>query len=237
MTSATLFASKHVVVTGGTGALGTAVVTELLDLGASVHIPAFSEAEVQRFALADNPNVHLTSDVDLTDEAAVTAFYAQLPSLYASIHIAGGFDMSALAETGSDAFMKQMTMNALTCFLCCREATRAIRTSEKTGRLVNVAARPGVEPRQGAGMAAYAASKAAVAALTESLGEELAPEGIWVNAVAPSILDTAANRDAMPDADHASWPTTQAVAATLVHLASPANAVARGAVVPVYGKV
>jgi NAD(P)-dependent dehydrogenase (short-subunit alcohol dehydrogenase family) len=88
------------------------------------------------------------------------------------------------------------------------------------GRIVNVAARPALEPRAGAGMLAYTASKAAVAALTQALAEELASEGIWVNAVAPSILDTTENRAAMPGADHASWPAVEEVAATIVHLAS-----------------
>jgi NAD(P)-dependent dehydrogenase (short-subunit alcohol dehydrogenase family) len=85
-------------------------------------------------------------------------------------------------------------------------------------------------------MAAYTASKAAVAALTVALAEEVAKSGILVNAVAPSILDTAANRQAMPKVDHALWPKVEEVAATILFLASPDNKVTRGAVVPVYGK-
>jgi len=85
-------------------------------------------------------------------------------------------------------------------------------------------------------MAAYAASKAAVSALTLSLAEEVASEGIWVNAVVPSIMDTEANRKAMPKADHAKWPKPEEVAATIAFLASPQNAVTRAALVPVYGR-
>jgi NAD(P)-dependent dehydrogenase (short-subunit alcohol dehydrogenase family) len=85
-------------------------------------------------------------------------------------------------------------------------------------------------------MTAYAASKAGVAALTEALAQEVAPDGILVNAVAPSIMDTPANRAAMPKADHAAWPKVEEVAATIVFLASPENRVTRGAIVPVYGK-
>lgn len=231
------FDGKHVVITGGAGALGTGVVTGLLAQGATCHIPAFNDAEADRFSLKDHDRVHINAGIDLGDEAQVAAYYGDLPGLWASIHIAGGFDMSPLAETTKAAFETQMTMNALTCFLSTREAVKAIRADGGTGRIVNVAARPGVEPRSGAGMAAYTASKAAVAALTEALAEELAGEGIWVNAVAPSILDTAANRAAMPDADHASWPSVDAVAATIIHLASPENGAARGGIVPVYGKV
>jgi NAD(P)-dependent dehydrogenase (short-subunit alcohol dehydrogenase family) len=85
-------------------------------------------------------------------------------------------------------------------------------------------------------MAAYAASKAAVAALTVALAEEVVKDNILVNAVAPSILDTAANRAAMPKANYASWPKVDEVAQTILFLASPANQATRGAVVPVYGK-
>ena len=85
-------------------------------------------------------------------------------------------------------------------------------------------------------MTAYAAAKAGVAALTVALGEEVAKDGILVNAVAPSTMDTAANRKAMPKADFSLWPKVEEVAATILFLASPQNAVTRGAIVPVYGK-
>ncbi|MFC1673908.1 SDR family NAD(P)-dependent oxidoreductase, partial [Pseudomonadota bacterium] len=230
-----VFADKNVVVTGGTGALGTAVVGRLLVMGARVHIPAFSAEEVERFAHKDHDNVFLATGMDLTDEAMVERFYQGVGEVWASIQIAGGFDMAPVLDTTAAAFDQQMNMNAKTCFLCGREAARHM--SDQGGRIVNTAARPGVEPREGAGMVAYAASKAAVAALTQAMGEELAPKGIWVNAVAPSILDTPANRAAMPDADHDAWPAVDEVAATIVHLASPENGAARGAVVPVYGRV
>ena len=112
----------------------------------------------------------------------------------------------------------------------------AIARNGEGGRIVNTAARPALEWRTGAGMTAYTASKAAVAALTAALAEEVAKAGILVNAVAPSIMDTPANRNGMPKADHALWPKVEEVAATIVFLASPENRVTRGAIVPVYGK-
>ena len=96
--------------------------------------------------------------------------------------------------------------------------------------------RPALEWRVGAGMVAYTASKAAVAAMTVALAEEVVKEGILVNAIAPSTLDTPVNRQAMPKADHAAWAKVEEVAATIMFLASPDNRVTRGAVVPVYGK-
>jgi NAD(P)-dependent dehydrogenase (short-subunit alcohol dehydrogenase family) len=230
------FSGDHVVVTGGTGALGTAVVAALRQAGAICHVTNLAAAELDHFAAKSDPNVHVTSGIDLADEAAVTRFYASLPPLWASIHIAGGFAMAPIAETNAADFEAQFRMNTLSVFLCSRAAVAAMRArgDGKGGRIVNVAARPGIEPRLGAGMVAYAASKGAVAVLTQAMAEELAGEEIWVNAVAPSILDTATNRAAMPDAPHQRWVAPAALAELIAFLASPDNRVTRGAVVPVY---
>jgi NAD(P)-dependent dehydrogenase (short-subunit alcohol dehydrogenase family) len=231
------FSGAHVVVTGGTGALGSAVVGRLRAAGAVCHVTNFAPAELDHFPHKSDGSVHVSTGIDLADEAAVTRFYASLPPLWASIHIAGGFAMAPVAETSGADFEAQFRMNTLSCFLCSRAAVGAIRAAGKGGRIVNVAARPGIEPRLGAGMVAYAASKGAVATLTQALGEELAGEQIWVNAVAPSILDTAANRAAMPDAAHDRWVAPDAIAELIVFLASPDNRVTRSAVVPVYAGV
>jgi NAD(P)-dependent dehydrogenase (short-subunit alcohol dehydrogenase family) len=231
------FLGAHVVVTGGTGALGSAVVGRLRQAGAVCHVTNFVAAELDHFPHKGDSGVHVYPGLDLADEAAATRFYAGLPSLWASIHIAGGFAMAPIAETSGADFAAQFRMNTLSCFLCSRAAVGAIRAGGKGGRIVNVAARPGIEPRLGAGMVAYAASKGGVATLTQALGEELAGEGIWVNAVAPSILDTPANRAAMPDAPHDRWVTPEAIAELIVFLASPDNRVTRGAVIPVYAGV
>lgn len=238
------FHGAHVVVTGGTGALGTAVVGALLAAGAVCHVTNLVPAELDRFAHRGDSGVHVTSGVDLADEAAVQRFYESLPPLWASIHLAGGFAMASVAETGAAHFEAQLKMNAVSCFLCSRAAIGAIRARTepgpggvKGGRIVNVAARPGIEPRLGAGMVAYAASKAAVATLTQALAEEVAGEQIWINAVAPSVLDTPANRNAMPDAPHERWVALPAIAAQIAFLASPDNGATRGAVIPVYSGV
>ena len=227
-----IFQGKHVVVTGGTGALGSAVVRQLVDAGASVHVPVFNARELERFSMCDE--VELMEGVDLTEESSAARFYSSVPRLWASVHLAGGFAMAPLAETSAGEFVRMMRLNALSCFLSCQAAYRRIRETEEGGRIVNIAARPAIVPTPG--MAAYAASKAAVLALTMSLSEELAQDRIWVNAVVPSIMDTAANRREMPDADTSAWPTTPEVARTICFLASPDNQVSRGAVVPVYGR-
>lgn len=230
------FSGKNVVVTGGTGALGRAVVERLLAAGALCHVPCFNAAELEGCSFRDSPQVRIVPEVDLREEASAEAFYSGLPSLWASIHCAGGFAMEAFTATRLRDFEALHSLNTGSCFLCCREAVKKIRAGGEGGRIVNVAARPALEPRSGAGMVAYTCSKAAVAALTESLGEELAGEEIWVNAVAPSILDTPANRKAMPQADPSRWVSPEAVAEAIVFLASPQNRCVRSAVVEVYGQ-
>lgn len=230
--------NKHIVVTGGAGALGRAVVGRLLTDGAICHTPGFFEGELADFPFRDHDRVVVAEGLDLRDAAAVDAYYADIPSLWASVNLAGGYLYASLADTDAEAFEDQWRMNVQTCFHACRSAVRAMRGgSLGEGRIVNVAARAALEPRQGANMVAYTAAKAAVAAMTVALAEELAGERIWVNAVAPSILDTPGNRAAMPDADHAKWPKLEDVAETVWFLASAANRTTRGGVVPVYGHI
>ena len=226
------FSGKQVVVTGGTGALGSAVVAGLLAAGATCIVPYRHEAEAQRFSHRDNAKVKLIAASDLSDETAVAKVYAGL-DLWASIHIAGGFAPGQVADTDKAALMAQIDGNLVSCFLCCRAALGAMKGG---GRIVNVASRQALEPRSGAGTTAYTIAKSGVATLTIALAEEIAKDGILVNAVAPSIMDTAANRKAMPKANFDAWPKVEDVAATILFLASPDNRVTRGAVVPVYGK-
>jgi NAD(P)-dependent dehydrogenase (short-subunit alcohol dehydrogenase family) len=206
---------RHVVVTGGKGALGGAVVALLEARGAVVHVPDIAT-------------------VDLSNEAAATAYYAGLPPLWASIQLAGGFAMASITGTSLGDFEHQWRMNTVTCFLACREAVRSIRRAGGGGRIVNVATRAVLVPAPS--MTAYAAAKAGVAAITQALAAELVADGILVNAVLPSIMDTPANRAAMPAADPAAWPKPAEVAEAIGFLASPQNALTSGALVPVYGR-
>jgi NAD(P)-dependent dehydrogenase (short-subunit alcohol dehydrogenase family) len=203
---------KQVVVTGGKGALGSAVVELLRARRATVH-------------LLDVPQV------DATDEKQVADFYAGVPGLWATVNLIGGFAMAPVTATSLADFEKQWRLNTVTCFLACREAARHMKGG---GRIVNVAARPVLQPA--GGMIAYVAAKAGVAAITQSLGAELVGDGILVNAVVPSIIDSASNRAAMPKADHASWPKPAQIAETIAFLASPENTLTTGTLVPVYGR-
>lgn len=226
------FANQTVIVTGGTGALGRAVVGTLLASGARCRVPFVVEAEATTFPHKDG--VTLVPRCELTNEDDVARLYDGVTYLWASIHIAGGFAMGGVADTDKAGMFHMMNMNFVSCYLCCRAAVQNFGAAG--GRIVNIAARPGIEPRLGAGMVPYAASKAAVAAFTQALAAEVAGRGILVNAIAPSIIDTPANRAAMPKADHAAWPKPDEIAATIAFLASADNRVTTGAVVPVPGR-
>lgn len=229
------FSGKHMVVTGGTGALGGAVTGLLLAAGAACTVPFVHDGEMERFAFRGHGRITLVKVSDLADEADVGKVFAG-PPIWASIHIAGGFASGNVADTSKAGLMAQLDSNLVSCFLCCGAAVKAMQAAGGGGRIVNVAARPALEPRSGAGMTAYTIAKSGVAALTVALAEEVAKDGILVNAVAPSTMDTPANRAAMPKANFAAWPKVDEVAATILFLASADNRVTRGAIVPVYGK-
>jgi NAD(P)-dependent dehydrogenase (short-subunit alcohol dehydrogenase family) len=216
---------RHVVITGARGGLGPAVVEAFAAAGAICHLP---ERSAGGGAVA---NAHVIPGIDLTSEEAVRSLYEALPGLWASIHIAGGYAGKPLTETSLADLRQQLDINFTTAFLCCREAVRKMGNSG--GRIVNVASRAALVPAGGA--IAYATSKAAVVSLTQCLAEEARPRGILVNAVAPSTMDTPANRGAMPKADQSRWTKTAEVARAILWLASSENTATSGAVVPVYG--
>ena len=222
------FEGRTVAVPGGAGALGDAVAGGLRDAGAAVVVPCAPGRPPERPVAG----VRYVPDVDLTDEAAAVAFYGALDRLFATVNLAGGFAMGPFTGLSLADLRAQLDINLVTTFLAAREAAR--RFGDEGGRIVTVIARPALVPT--GGMVAYSVAKGAVAALTQSVSEELRGSGILINAVAPSVIDTPANRAAMPGADSSAWPTPVEIAATVVFLASPQNRVTSGGLVPVYGR-
>lgn len=211
---------KHVVITGGRGGLGGAVVEAFRAAGAVCHLPERGPAS--------GPDG--IANIDLTNEDSVRALYAGLPPLWASVHLAGGYAGAPFVQTALADLRAQLEINLHTAFLCCREAVRQMTGG---GRIVNVASRAALIPAGGS--IAYAASKAALVSLTQCLAEEVKGQGILVNAVAPSTIDTPANRKAMPKADPSRWTKPAELARLILWLASPENTATTGAVVPAYG--
>lgn len=230
----------NVVITGGAGALGSSVVSRFLDEGAVCHIPVYESKASVDLPYEDEADVHISYGVDLAEEEQAGAFFDSVKEqggrLWASVHIAGGFGMGNIVDTPLSDFMKQLKMNAVTCYNSCRAAARIMKAQGQGGRIVNIASRPALDPWQGGGMSTYTAAKSAVAALTQSLAAELREEDIWVNAVAPSVIDTPANRKAMASSDFDKWVKPEALAREILWLAAPENSATTGALLPVYGK-
>jgi NAD(P)-dependent dehydrogenase (short-subunit alcohol dehydrogenase family) len=203
--------NRHIVVTGAGGGLGPAVAEALRAAGAICHTPSRKE-------------------LDLADEASVVRYYAALPPLWASVHVAGGFDMAPVTETTLEAFSAQWRINTVTAFLACREAIRKMRMSGG-GRIVNVGSRAALE--HPAGKIAYVTAKSALAAMTQAMAAETRADGIFINAVLPETIDTPANRAAMPQADFSRWTPPVSIAAAIAWLASPENRTVTGALIPV----
>jgi NAD(P)-dependent dehydrogenase (short-subunit alcohol dehydrogenase family) len=224
---------RNVVVSGATGALGVVVVKALVEAGAHCYVPAIEkDVPADRFPTS---RVSVTTNVDLSDEASASSFYAKLPALHAAINIAGGFAWAPIADSSTLVLQQQLSMNLLSCAISCREAVANFRKGNRGGRIINFSARPALNPRQGANMTAYTASKAAVAAFTVALAEELKRENISVIALCPSTIDTPANRADMPKADHASWVKPASIAELIVAQLGLTDPVNSGALIPVYG--
>ncbi len=230
------FTAKNIVITGSTGGLGREVVAAFLQQGAICHLPVYEPTIPSDIPWANHQRAQATTNIDLTNEQAVSKYFAGLPPLWASIHLAGGFAMQPIHETTVENLNYMWKLNTVTCFLCCREASKkmATKTTTSGGRIVNVAARPVLQAT--GGMIAYTSSKAAVANITQSLATELLEANIWVNAVVPSIIDTPVNRDAMPKANFDTWPKPHQIAHTIAFLASESNHYTTGSLVPVYGR-
>lgn len=221
---------RHIVVTGAAGALGRAVVQHFLDQGARVALLDHRmEHLTDAFPGLDNSQ-HLLLQADVTSASAMaeaaTQILAAFKQVDALVHIAGGFEMGESVHALSRAaWDRMMNLNAWS-FVAVSQALVPSMIERKAGSVIAVSAKTAA--RGAAGMAAYIASKSALQRLVEAAAAELAPHGIQVNSIAPSVLDTPANRQAMPDANPAEWVSTAVAAQTIGFLASPAAAALHG---------
>jgi len=208
---------KVAVITGALGALGKVVAEEALSRGARV--AGIDHAASQLAATAERIEL---GRIDLTDAAqakkAIDAAAAHFGAIDALINIAGGFTFETIADGDSKAWQRMYALNVETALNASRAAIPHLLNS-RAARIVNIGAMGALQA--GSGMGPYAASKAGVHKLTESLAAELKGK-ITVNAVLPSIIDTAANRASMPKADPAKWVTPTELADVILFLASDA---------------
>jgi NAD(P)-dependent dehydrogenase (short-subunit alcohol dehydrogenase family) len=223
-------------ITGAFGTLGSALAAGALAQGASVALIDVANAAPN--GIAEGETKLVLPGVDLSQAAvaektlaAVAARFGRLDGLF---NVAGGFTWEKIEGNGSESWIRLFNVNTLTALNTSRAAIEYLKKSA-AGRVVNVGANGAV--KAGNGMGAYAASKAGVHRLTESLAEELKPFGITVNAVLPSIIDTPANRVDMPDADVSTWVSAPSLATIMLFLASEAARDITGALIPVTGRV
>ena len=218
---------RNVIVTGGTGGLGQAVVTAFVAAGDRVVVPWIVAAEAERVR-ARFADVVLV-EADVAEDAGAAQVAKQAGDAAVLVNGVGGFAMGPHHETPLEVWDRLYRMNVRAAAAMSRAALPGL-LARGAGAIVNVAAAAALDPP--ADMGAYTASKAGLVAFTRSLAREVAPRGVRVNAVLPTTIDTPANRAAMPDANFALWTKPEQIAAAIAWLASDAASGVRGALVP-----
>ena len=233
------FSGEVVLVAGGTGGLGHVVSLAFLQEGAKVVVTYRKQEELDslRTAAGANGTSLAAHTVDVTDEAAVNrlieGIVGQHGRLDAVVNTVGGYAGGAkLWELETKIFDQMLALNLRSGFTVSRAAVRAM-LKQRTGAIVNVASKAAVDHTAGA--AAYAASKAAAVAMMDSLAADLRGTGVRANSILPSIIDTEANRKAIPDADFGKWPKPEDIARVILFLCSDDAKLIHGAAIPVYG--
>jgi NAD(P)-dependent dehydrogenase (short-subunit alcohol dehydrogenase family) len=226
---------QFLLISGGAGGLGTSVTQMALRQGAHVTVPYRKAQEAERLqaslSAAEQARLSLCQS-NLTDEASVSQLVSQLPRLDALMHLVGGFSMGPTPELSYADWQGAFELNLNTAFLLCKHSLKRMQ-AQNYGRIVTIGSRGAVEPV--GQLAAYCAAKAGVVALTRAIADEMKGTQITANVVLPSIIDTAANRQAMGSENADQWVKPESLAGVICFLASPAAADLRGAVVPVFG--
>jgi|SRR6516225_4883501 NAD(P)-dependent dehydrogenase (short-subunit alcohol dehydrogenase family) len=233
------FEGRVVLVAGGTGGLGRAASSAFLDEGAEVAVTYRNQPDWETFknSVAANALRLQGHEVDVTDEAAVNQLMEKIllkhGRLDAMVNAVGGYAGGLkLWEMETKVFEQMLNLNLRSGYALSRAAVRAM-LRQGQGAIVNVAAKAAVD--HAAGASAYAASKAAAVAMLDALAADVKGTGVRVNTILPSIIDTEANRKAMPKADFSQWPKPQDIARVILFLCSDDAKVIHGAAIPVYG--
>lgn len=225
-----------IVVTGGTGGLGLGVCRALQQTGRPLVVTWVVERELERAREALGPGADLRR-ADVTDPAQMDALAGELDAgegVWALAHLVGGYrDGDPVASLDLDAWDQQMDLNVRSAAVAMRAFLPAM-VRRGGGRVVAVSSRTAL--RQFAGASAYAASKAALIALVASASEEVKHDGVTVNCILPSVIDTPANRAAQGDADHSRWVKPDEIGNVIRFLTSPEASAVTGAAIPVYGR-
>jgi NAD(P)-dependent dehydrogenase (short-subunit alcohol dehydrogenase family) len=219
---------RIVIVTGGTGALGRSVVDAFLAHGDRVIVPWIVKAEAD--AMPGHDELTLL-EADVSEPAGAEAVVKSAAGVDVLVNAVGGFaGGTPVQDTDIDLWDRLYRMNVRTAVSMSRAALPHL-VDQGSGSIVCIASKAADECP--GGLSAYSATKAAIVALTRSLGNELEGSGVRANAVVPTTIDTPANRRAMPDADFSSWTPTAEIAAVILWLASDAAKTVNGGLIPV----
>ena len=223
------------IVTGGTGGLGVGVVRTLVDAGHDVVVTWVAERELEHFPDDLRARCRLErADVLSPEDLTALVKGCEPAGVWALVHLVGGYhDGDPVAGMDMDQWDRQFALNARSAALGLRAVLPGM-VARGGGRAVAVGTRVALRPFAGA--SAYAASKAAVIALVGAASEEVKGDGVCVNAILPSVIDTPANRAANPDADPGKWVRPEEIGAVIAFLCSTAASAVTGAAIPVYGK-
>lgn len=228
------FNDKVAVITGGTGALGQAVAQAFLQAGARVTVTYTRETEFSTLRERAGMNENLVGiKTNVLDETSVQALVQQTGRIDILVNTVGGFLGGVpIADMTWEQFEKMLALNLKSAFLCCKYIL-PVMIQQNGGRIINIGSQGG--QKGGEGISAYGAAKAGLINFTQSLAAEGKRHHITANAIIPAVIDTPANRQAMPNANFAEWVTPEAVAQTILFLASEAAQAINGAIVPVGG--
>jgi len=230
---------RNFIITGGAGGLGSAVTKEFLDAGAGVAVTYVVKEQWDELQaeISGASGRLISRHLDATDHAdlqkAMATIHGQLGEVHGLVHLVGGFSYATVEATEPGILERMLSLNFRSTFLTCRAVIPLLRQAG-SGKILCVSARAALKGT--AGLSAYSASKAAVITLVQAMDDELRDENIQVNCVLPSIIDTPANREAMPDADPSRWVQPEQIARVLRFLASSDADVISGAAIPVYGR-
>ena len=228
---------KNAIVSGGVGAVGTAIVNKLKSIDYNITATLGPRDKSEN----DAASKVTYQQVDLTDDGETKRFVEDYLSREKTIDLlvltVGGFSMGSLDDTTMNSINKMINLNFHTAFNLIKPAIKKMRDQETGGQIILIGSRPAINPEEGKNVMAYSLSKSLLFYLAAMLNAQYHEQNINTTVLVPSIVDTAANRKAMPDENHEDWVKTGEIADTIEYIISGAGRKLRGTNFYLYGNI